>query len=44
MSMKNRRGNREAKKAQDLNKPKVVSSVSPFSTPPPPKAKGAKPK
>jgi hypothetical protein len=42
MSMKHRRGNREAKKPKQ-NKPKTATSVSPFSTPPP-KAKGAKPK
>jgi hypothetical protein len=40
--MKHRRGNREAKKPKQ-NKPKVVTSASPFATPPP-KAKGAKPK
>lgn len=33
MSMKHRRGNREAKKPKQ-NKPKVVSSVSPFTPPP----------
>lgn len=42
MSMKNRRSNREAKKPKQ-NKPKVVTSVSPFATPPP-KAKAAKSK
>ena len=42
MSMKNRRSNREAKKPKQ-NKPKVVTSVSPFAVQPP-KAKGAKSK
>lgn len=41
MSMKHRRGNREAKKPKQ-NKPKVVAAVTPFS--PPIKAKGAKTK
>jgi hypothetical protein len=41
MSMKHRRGNREAKKPKQ-NKPKVVTAVSPFT--PPIKAKGAKTK
>jgi hypothetical protein len=40
--MKHRRGNREAKKPKQ-NKPKIVTSVSPFATQPP-KGKGAKPK
>lgn len=39
MSMKHRRGNREAKKPKQ-NKPKVVTSVSPF-TPPPQSQKGS---
>lgn len=42
MSMKHRRGNREAKKPKQ-NKPKVTTMVSPFAVPPM-KAKGAKPK
>lgn len=41
MSMKHRRGNREAKKPKQ-NKPKVATTVSPFAVPPM-KAKGAKP-
>ncbi len=39
MSMKHRRGNREAKKPKQ-NKPKAVTSVSPF-TPPAPSPKAA---
>jgi hypothetical protein len=39
MSMKHRRGNREAKKPKQ-NKPKVVSTVSPF-TPAPQPQKGS---
>lgn len=42
MSMKHRRGNREAKKPKQ-NKPKVVASVLPFTSQPP-KVKGTKSK
>ena len=42
MSMKHRRGNREVKKPKQ-NKPKIMTSASPFATSPP-KAKGAKSK